>query len=133
MPAQACEQAYLETLAAHGIPKPQLPQSPAQQRSNGSSSSETGSLDVPAAGGSSSGSADSAAAYSLLLQRLGSGAAAGAGSLEFVGSPAGSHVRISFECLCGHYSLAFPTPQCVTCSQQQQSVFYAVQLCLMLL
>uniref|UniRef100_A0A383VZC0 Uncharacterized protein n=1 Tax=Tetradesmus obliquus TaxID=3088 RepID=A0A383VZC0_TETOB len=95
---QACEQVYLETLAAHGIPKPQLPQSPAQ-RSSGSSSSDTGSVDIAngcsssSAGGSGGSSAGSAAAYSQLLQRLGSSGCTGAG-MDFVGSPAGSHVQL---------------------------------------
>ncbi|KAF6254222.1 hypothetical protein COO60DRAFT_337570 [Scenedesmus sp. NREL 46B-D3] len=97
---QACEQAYLETLAAHGVTPPQLPQSPAKP-SSGSSISDTGSIDVFGSGGSGSSaggsSAGSAAAYSHLLQRLGgvcSGAGAGVGGLEFVGSPAGSHAQL---------------------------------------
>jgi hypothetical protein len=36
---------------------------------------------------------------------LGSGAAAGAGSMEFVGSPAGSHVSTAPAFVCGHHYL----------------------------
>lgn len=94
---QACEQVYLQCLAAHGITAPKLPPAPAQRSINASAAElQCSSSAASSCGGSSS----SAAAYTQLLQRLGSGGAAGhnTGSLEgIVGSP-GSHVSWLVEC-----------------------------------
>lgn len=116
---QACEQVYLDTLAAHGIPKPDLPAPPTQHVSGARNNSTSGSV-------SSSGATDSNSAsiadYQQLLQRLSSGpnaaaaAVAGgggsssekrtsAGTDVVSGSPA-SHVSAARVSLCMLYAVS---------------------------
>lgn len=71
---QACEQVYLEALAAHGIASPQLPLAPTQHTSSNPSKAEQQH---------GSASSNNLGMSTHLLQRLGSGGGADA----YVGSP----------------------------------------------